>query len=108
MVIAAAGGELTEVFGFSWLCKVSGARGRAREACPVGPFLRGGWEGSGGLPGTRSAPGRCIAISLVLSPRARSGSKAVAGSGPDANLAPFPNLELGKCELARWRRKLGR
>lgn len=93
VVIAAAGGEFTEVLVFSRLCKVSGARGWAREACPVGPFLRGGWEGSGGLPGTRSSPGQVqLAGFPVSSPRARSVFEGRGRKWPRRELSSFAQL----------------
>lgn len=59
VVIAAAGGEFTEVLGFSRLCKVSGARGRAREVVPWARFCGTAGRVAAGSQKPGAHLGRC-------------------------------------------------
>lgn len=60
--------------------------------------------------GYRSAPGQVYHRPVIpfRVQRPAPGSKAAAGSGPDAILVPLPKLEFAKCGLTRWRCELGR
>lgn len=59
VVIAAAGGEFTEVLGFSRLYKVSGARGRAREVVPWARFCGAAGRVAAGSQEPGAHLGRC-------------------------------------------------
>ena len=89
--------------------RVSGARGRPREARPeVHPR---GAAGVGGVVSSAAggAPGQvCLRVSGFRAhrPLRRRRSRPEPARTPASLLCP--NLELAKCGLACWRRELGR
>lgn len=68
-VVAAAGGEFTEVLGFSRLCKVSGARGRTREVVPWARFCGAAGRLAAGSLEPGAHLGRCSSRVAYFEPK---------------------------------------
>lgn len=82
-----------EAFEFSRLSRVSGARGRAREAHFGAHPLGTAWGEQWRSPGAGSAPGQVYQpVPGFRAPVPAPASKAAAGSGPDADFVPLPKV----------------
>lgn len=84
-----------------------------RRVRPIpGTHLRGGGRVGSGLAAGRQRRERTWAGVLARSPvpgsTASSGIEVTPGSTEARTLSLCPNLELSKCDLARWRRELRR